>query len=186
MHASKARVADSILIVVDEQPSFMAGIWEWERVLARSLFLLRIARILNVPAIATEQYPERMGGTDASLLPFLPQPVVGKMTFSCCGAETFLSELDRLGRRQAILVGIETHICVSQTAVDLLNAGYEVVVCPDAVSARTVEMHKLGMERMRDSGVLPMHSESVAYEWMGSASHPRFREALAVVKESVF
>jgi nicotinamidase-related amidase len=183
MSASKASGSDSTLIVVDVQPTFMKAIWETERVRARAEFLLRIAQIAGVPAIATEQYPERMGGTDPSLLPLLPDPPVGKMTFSCCGASSFLERLSATGRRQAVLVGIETHICVSQTAVDLLNAGYEVLVCPDAVSARTVEMHKLGMERMRDSGALPIHSEAVAYEWLGTASHPRFREALQIVKE---
>ncbi|HVT12650.1 MAG TPA: isochorismatase family protein [Fimbriimonadaceae bacterium] len=181
--AIKARAADSILIVVDEQPSFMQAIWEAERVLRRTDFLLRIAALVGVPVLATEQYPRRMGGTNPLLMPFLLEAPFGKMSFSCCGCEAFMARLEETGRRQAILVGIETHICVSQTAADLLNSGFEVVVCPDAVSARTVEMHKLGMERMRDSGALPMHSESVAYEWMGTAEHPAFREALKVVKE---
>jgi nicotinamidase-related amidase len=181
--AIKARSEDSVLVIVDIQPSFMKAIWEADRVLARAEFLLRVAQILGIPAIATEQYPERMGGTDPRLAPLLAENPLGKMSFSCCGIDSFVDTLLELGRNQIILVGIETHICVSQTAVDLLNTGHEVIVCPDAVSARTVEMHKLGMERMRDSGVLPMHSESVAYEWIGSAAHPRFREALQVVKE---
>ncbi len=181
--AIKARAEDSILIVVDEQPSFMQTIWEAERVLRRTEFLLRIAALVGVPIVATEQYPSRMGGANPRLLPHIPEPPIGKMSFSCWGSEAFANRLERTGRRQPILVGIETHICVSQTAADLLNSGFEVVVCPDAVSARTVEMHKLGMERMRDSGALPMHSESVAYEWMGTADHPAFREALKIVKE---
>lgn len=181
--AIKARHEDSILIIVDEQPSFMRTIWEADRVLRRTEFLLKIAGLASIPILATEQYPERMGGTNPVLLPFLPRAPFGKMTFSCCGCPPFVELLNETGRRQAILVGIETHICVSQTAVDLLNSGYEVIVCPDAVSARTVEMHKLGMERIRDSGVLPMHSESVAYEWLETAEHPAFREALKIVKE---
>jgi nicotinamidase-related amidase len=181
--AIKARSEDSVLIVVDEQPSFMQSIWEAERVLRRTEFLLKIARIVGVPTLATEQYPERMGGTNERLLPLLPVAPFGKMSFSCVGCSGLLAALHQTTRRQAILVGVETHICVSQTAVDLLNANYEVIVCPDAVSSRTVEMHKLGMERMRDSGVLPMHSEAAAYEWMGTADHPGFREALKVVKE---
>jgi len=136
-----------------------------------------------MPILATAQNPGRMGSVEGRLLEFLPSPPLGKMTFSCCGLPEFLAKVESSGRRQAILIGVETHICVSQTAIDLLNAGYEVIVCPDAVSSRTVEMHKLGMERMRDSGVLPVHSEAVAYEWMGTAEHPSFREALKLVKE---
>lgn len=160
----------------------MGGIWEAERVLARSSFLLQAANLLEVPVLATEQNPGRMGGTDPRVLSHLKSTALPKMSFSCCGSGDFMAQLSALGRRQAILVGIETHICVSQTAVDLLNGGFEVMVCPDAVSARTVEMHKLGMERMRDSGTLPIHTEAVAYEWMGSSEDARFRDMLALVK----
>ncbi|HTQ12040.1 MAG TPA: isochorismatase family protein, partial [Fimbriimonadaceae bacterium] len=79
--------------------------------------------------------------------------------------------------------GVETHICVGQTAVDLLGSGMEVIVCPDAVSSRSVERHKLGMERLRDSGALPLHSESVVYEWLETAENPAFRDVLRLVKE---
>src|SRR5437660_10296045 len=91
--AVKARVEDSVLIVVDEQPSFMQSIWEAERVLRRTEFLLRIARIVGVPALATAQYPERMGGVNDRLLPLLPSPPIGKMSFSCCGASAFVHAL---------------------------------------------------------------------------------------------
>lgn len=178
--ALKASRTESVLVVVDEQPRFMAAIWEQERVLARSDFLVRMAELLEVPILATVQNPERMGGLDSRFGALNP---LAKMSFSCWGAPGFAVRLNALRRRQVILVGIETHICVSQTAMDLLVADYEVIVCPDAVSARTVEMHKLGMERLRDSGVLPMHSEAVAYEWLESAADPHFREALKLVKE---
>jgi len=79
-------------------------------------------------------------------------------------------------------VGIETHICVTLTALDLLKNGYGVFVCPDAVSSRTIEQHKLGMERMRDSGAIASHTETLAYEWMGTAESPVFREVLRLVK----
>lgn len=184
MRAIKANAENSVVIVIDEQPTFLAAIYESERVLNRTEFLLKIAKLLGIPVIATEQYSERMGGTEPRVARLLPAGEVpfAKMSFSCCGCGGFLARLEATGKRQAILVGIETHICVSQTAADLITAGYEVIVCPDAVSARTLEMHKIGMERMRDSGILPMHSEAVAYEWLGSAEHPKFREALAIVK----
>jgi nicotinamidase-related amidase len=180
---AKASSGNSLVIVVDEQPAFMQSIWEADRVVRRTEFLLRVAALTGVPALATEQNRPRMGGINPVLLPLVQGPMLEKMTFSCLGARDFLLHVNSTGTRQIILVGVETHICVSQTAVDLLNGGFEVMVCPDAVSARTVEMHKIGMERMRDSGVLPIHTEAVAYEWLETAEHPAFREALKLVKE---
>lgn len=173
----------SALLVVDLQPSFLRAIHEPERVLARSGFLAQIARLLGVPVLASEQYPERMGGTDPAIAPFASDPPpFAKMAFGCAECSEMMGALRATGRTQAVIVGIETHICVSQTAHGLLKAGYEVVVCPDAVSSRTLDRHKLGMERIRDAGAVPAHTEAVAYEWMGTAEHPRFREALALVK----
>ena len=181
----KADPERGVVIVVDLQPTFLSAIHESDRVLNRSQFLLKMAKIVGVPVLASEQYPERMGPTDqriASLLPFGAAPH-GKMCFSCGGCAGVMDGLRNLKRKQVVLIGIETHICISLTALDLLRDGYEVFVCPDAVGARSLEMHKLGMERMRDSGVMPAHTESIAYEWMASAQHPRFREALQVVKD---
>ncbi|MBC8063562.1 MAG: isochorismatase family protein [Chlorobia bacterium] len=122
-----------------------------------------------------------MGGINESLRPFVPSPY-SKMAFSCWGAPGFQDALESQARSCVVLVGIETHICVTLTALDLLNNGYHVFVCPDAVSARSLEMHKLGMERMRDSGAMPTHTETLAYEWMGSADHPKFKDVLNLVK----
>ena len=104
------------------------------------------------------------------------------MAFSALGCPEFVAALRLTGKTKVILVGFETHICISQTAHDLLSAGFEVVVCPDAVSSRSQEQHKLGMERLRDAGVVPAHTESVAYEWIGTAEHPKFKSFLQIVK----
>lgn len=174
---------DVLLVVVDIQPNFMAAIHEADRVTRRSRFLLEVARLLDVPTLATEQYPTRMGNLDPSLRSLVPSPFP-KMAFSCWGAPGFQDAMESAGKSCVVLVGIETHICVTLTALDLLNNGYHVFVCPDALSARSQEMHKLGMERMRDSGVVPSHTETLAYEWMGAAEHPRFKEILEQVKNS--
>jgi nicotinamidase-related amidase len=175
-------VERSALVVVDVQPKFMKAVHEAERVVERTRFLVRIAKLLGVPVVGTVQNPERMGGLDDAVLEHIPgSQVLSKMSFSCCGAEGFGASLG--GRDQIVLVGVETHICVCLTANDLLDQGLSVVVCPDAVSSRTMERHKLGMERIRDAGAIPSHSETVAYEWMGMACHPRFKEALQIVKE---
>jgi nicotinamidase-related amidase len=184
MRIVRPNVERDLLVVVDVQPSFLAGIHEADRVLERTEFLIRVARLLGVPVLATEQYPSRMGGTHERILAALGEDasVAPKMSFSCCGCPGFMDAFATQGRDHAILVGIETHICVAQTALDLLGQGRTVMVCPDAVSGRTLDRHKLGMERMRDAGVAPLHTEAVAYEWMGSAENPNFREALKLVK----
>ena len=104
------------------------------------------------------------------------------MSFSALGSPEFCAAIDACGRSQFVLTGLETHICVSQTAQDLVDRKLEVVVCPDAVSSRSLEAHKLGMERIRDAGVVPAHTESVAYEWIGTAEHSAFKSFLAIVK----
>jgi nicotinamidase-related amidase len=176
--------ADALVVLIDVQPAFMAAIWEPERVVGRCRFLLEAAHALEVPVLATVQNHTRMGGLDESLATLLGQGPIPKMAFSCWGAPEFRNRVEASGKSCVVLVGIETHICVSLTALDLVSNGYQVVVCPDAVSSRSVERHKLGMERMRDSGVAPSHSETLVYEWMGSAEHPKFKDVLNLVKES--
>lgn len=174
---------NSVLVVIDVQPTFLKGIFEADRVVRRVGFLAEVAHRLGVPILATEQVPHKMGGTDPTLLPWIGEPI-GKSAFSGLGEPEFVARLAATGRRKVILVGIETHICVSLTAGDLLSEGYEVVVSPDACSAGDLERHKLGMERIRDAGAVPAHTEAIAYEWMKSATHPEFRAVLDAVKRS--
>lgn len=171
-----------MVLVIDLQPNFLEGIWEADRVLQRSAFLIKVANVLGVPVLASEQYATRMGGTSATISEHLQVRPFDKMTFSCAGCSDWSEALSLLQRDQVVLVGIETHICVTLSALDLL-ASHQVAVCPDAVSARTADRHKLGMERMRDCGVMPVHTEALAYDWMQTAEHERFREVLSLVKE---
>lgn len=176
-----ARLEDSILVVIDMQPSFVNGIWRSEEILKRTKFLVECATSLGVPILATEQNRERMGATEPELAALIGNEAIDKMTFSCCGIEHFNDQL--MGKKQAVLVGIETHICVNQTAHHLVENGFEVIVCADAVSARTEDRHDIGLSRLRDFDVTVAHSEAVVYEWMQSADHPKFREVLALVKQ---
>ena len=171
--------------MVDVQSRFLSPIFEADRVAARSKFLCEVASLFGVPILATEQYPEKMGGTIESLLPFVGSPF-RKMEFSAFNDESFIKLVQLSGREQIVVVGIETHICVSQTCLDLLRYDFKVAVCPDAVSSRTQDRHKLGMERLRDAGVVPVHTEAVAYEWCQSAENPKFRDMLDIVKASKF
>jgi len=176
---------NSLLIVVDVQSRFLAPIFESERVEARCKFLCEVATLFGVPILATEQYPEKMGGTVETLLPYVGQPH-RKMDFSAMEDSDFVFLVKASGRSQVVVVGIETHICVSQTCHGLLREGIDAVVCPDAVSARTQDRHKLGMERIRDAGVVPAHTEAIAYEWCKSANNDHFRDMLNIVKSSNF
>ena len=174
----------TVLIVVDIQPTLTKTIFEMDRVLDSAIFLAKVAKLLEIPILATEQNPLRMGATVPELSEWLSSPPpFAKMAFSAVGCPEFLEALEATRRKQVVIVGLETHICVFQTAQALLTMGFEVVVCPDAVSARSQERHKLGMERIRDAGVVPAHSESVAYEWMGTADHASFKPFLQIVKQ---
>ena len=181
-----ARRQDSVLIVVDMQPSFLNAIHEKERVLKRTRFVTEMAFLLDIPVLVTEQYCTRMGETEESLASLLGSHGVSpmdKMSFSCCGSALFMAALRESGRKQAMIVGIETHICVNQTAHQLLADGYEVFVGADAVGSRFEPMYRLGLDRMGSAGAVIAHTESIAYEWLQTAEDPKFKEALKLVKE---
>jgi nicotinamidase-related amidase len=181
MTVSRPQPATDVLVVIDIQPAMMAAICEPDRVVGGAIFLARVARELGIPVLATVQNPDRLGALHPDVAPWVDE-TVPKMAFSAMGDQAFREALAETGRRRAILVGVETHICVSQTALDLTEAGYDVLVCPDAVSARNDVRHTLGMERLRDAGIGPIHSEAVVYEWLQTAAHPKFRDVLAIVK----
>lgn len=176
-------VKSDFIMAVDIQNPFIHSIENEEIVVNRAEFLLKCAGILKIPIYATEQMPAKLGGTDERIKPLIPHPYE-KSTFSSWQCPALQSEIKKDGRPTAILIGLETHICVTQTALDLLENGFNVAVCPDACGSSTMERHKLGMERLRDSGIVPVHSETLVYEWMKSSDHPNFREILQVVKES--
>ena len=172
---------DSLLLVIDLQPKFLAAMWESDRVLHGVELLSRTAQRLGIPTVATEQNPERMGSTVGQIAP-LAGTIFPKMAFSAAKDPATLDFIQDSGRKKIVVTGIETHICVAQTTRDLLDLGFQVAVCPDAVTAGSVERHKLGMEQIRDSGGLPAHTESIVYEWLETAEDPAFREVLGWIK----
>ena len=182
MHQALLRANDTVIVAVDLQSVFMKVIHDIDRVVANSKLLLRSASILHVPVVATSQNAEKLGGVHEEIAALLTEPVIDKMTFSASRSPEFTAALTRHGRKQIVLCGVETHICVTQTALDLVDAGYQVHVVVDAVSSRSMEKHKLGMERLRDNGALPIASEAVVYELLGQAGTPEFREILKLVR----
>ncbi|MDE2127099.1 MAG: isochorismatase family protein [Armatimonadetes bacterium] len=176
--------AGTVLVVVDMQAPFLAPIFERERVEANVQLLLQSLPLFGVPVMATTQYQARMGDTIPALKELLPPetPVLDKLAFSCAGNPQFTATLAAMSRRQILLCGIETHICVSQTAHDLLALGYEVHVAGDAVSSRAKLNWRLGLQKMAASGAVITSAEAAVYEVMERAGTPEFKRVIPFVK----
>lgn len=176
----------SFLLVIDLQPAFMVTMPDADAIIHRAAFLCRVAGLMGVPVVVTEQYPSRMGGTDPRILEALSgatYQIHPKMTFSAWADARTQSAIRALGRDQAVVVGCETHICVTQSVLHMIEADLGVFVAEDAVTGRGSEVRASAFRRMAAAGASLSHTESVTYEWMGSAEHPAFRDVLRLVKE---
>jgi len=175
----------ALLVVVDMQEPFLRTIFERDRVIGHGRLLTQAALVLNSPVIATLQNAQRMGGLIpeiANLFEAQKPDVFDKMVFSCCGSDDFNKAIAQSGRRQVILCGVETHICVAQTALDLLHLGYQVHVAVDAVSSRTASRHQIGIEKLRMAGAILCSAEQAVFEMLYEASAPEFKAIHALVK----
>ena len=183
-HPSLLNRDTSVLIVVDMQEPFLGVIHGRDALTSNVVLLCQAARVLQIPVIATVQYAQRMGPVVPEIAQTLGEQTapINKLSFSCAESPEFQKALLAAGRHQIVVCGVETHICVSQTAHDLLHAGYRVHVAADGVSSRTLEKHKLGMERIRDAQIKPCAAEAVVYEWLREAGTPEFKEILNLVK----
>ena len=173
------------LIVVDIQEKLLPPIWEKERLVRNAQLLIRLAGILKIPALVTTQYMKGLGGTVPEVSQLLPDtPAIDKLMFSCFGSDAFCSLLKRLpGQRTTVLLcGMETHICVMQTALGALCEGYLVHVASDAVSSRTELNWRIGLERMRAAGAILSSTEMMIYELLRSSGAPAFKELLPYLK----
>jgi nicotinamidase-related amidase len=169
--------------VVDVQERLLPAIHERERVLLNALRLVKGARILNLPILATEQYPNGIGRTVSELAWAIPEfAPMEKTAFSCCGAKNFIPSLASKNVRDVVLCGIEAHVCVCQTALDLLDQGFGVFVVADAVSSRAPENWHHGIERMRDSGAAIVSTEMILFELLEEAGTDRFKKILELIK----
>jgi nicotinamidase-related amidase len=175
--------ADSVLVVVDVQDKLLAKMPTAAALVASVGFVLDVANLLNIPVRATEQYPKGLGPTTAEVARRLPQPVPAKTAFSCCGAAEFVTDLRATGRRTVVLVGMETHVCVGQTALDLLADGFTVFIPVDATSSRFEVDHATALRRLERAGAELTTAEAVAFEWVRDAAHPQFKAVSKLVIE---
>lgn len=174
---------DSVLVIIDVQGKLAELMQDKEALFANLERMARGARVLGIPIIWNEQVPEKLGPT----IPQLAEALAGleplpKNAFSCAGNPRFLDRLAQTSRKGVILVGIETHICVYQTARDLLEAGYRVEVVADAVSSRTAANKSVALERIRALGAGVTSTEMVLFELLGSADREEFRAISRLVK----
>jgi nicotinamidase-related amidase len=172
----------TVLVFIDVQGRLSELVEGSEALFENLRRLLEGMKALSVPVIATEQIPEKLGPTRAEFQPLIGNPAVEKSSFSCCGEPLFCKALEELKRHQVILCGIETHVCVYQTALDLLEAGYEVQIVTDAVSSRNPANKALALRRLEIEGVSLTGTEMLLFELLGDAKASEFKSILKIVK----
>jgi len=173
------------LVVVDMQEKLLPPIWQKEQLVKNAQLLIRLAGILKIPAIVTTQYSRGLGNTVPEIASLLPESApIDKVMFSCFGSDVFCSLVKRLpGQRTTVLLcGMETHICVMQSALDALREGYVVHVASDAVSSRTEWNWHVGLDRMRAAGAVISSTEMIIYELLRSSGAPAFKQLLPYLK----
>lgn len=184
----------SVLVVIDMQGKLVHMVHRPGMVLESVRRLMRLADLFAVPVVLTEQYPKGIGPTEESVRALFdglsnPGLFLEKTAFGCCGDPAFegLLQQARPGlppqRRQIVVAGIEAHVCVMQTVLELLASGHEVHLCWDAVSGRGEEHRQHALERMAAAGAILTNHESVAFEWARDKQHPQFKAVSAIMKE---
>jgi len=174
--------AKSVLLVVDVQGKLARMMHRSDELLDNLARIIKGAGVLEVPVICTEQNPRGLGPTVAELAPLIKTEPLAKLAFSCCGEPLFLEALNRLGRKQVLLAGIEAHVCICQTAVDLLGLGYEVHVVTDAISSRKDHNRQTAIGRMARAGAELTSVETALFEMLRVAEGEKFRQILQIVK----
>ena len=168
--------SQSCLLLIDVQEKLVPLIDEVAALILKWQWLLNLAKDLQIPQIVTEQYPQGLGLTIGPLQPLITNAQkFTKTEFSCCRAEGFNENLQRLNKTQVILIGIETHVCILQTAFDLFAAGLQVFVVVNGVGSRAVVDYNCALERLKQLGVSLVTAEMVFFEWIGQAGTEEFK-----------
>lgn len=173
----------TVLVIVDVQGKLAMLMHDRGTLFGNLRKLVLGAKALNIPIVWVEQNPARMGETIPELRDVLVglQPV-SKLSFSCCGEASFVNELNALGRRQVLIAGIEAHVCVYQTACNLVGQGYEVKVVADAVSSRTLSNRDIAIEMIKACRCGITSVEAILFELLKTSEHPAFKQILEIVK----
>ncbi len=177
---------DSVLVIIDIQEKLFNVILAKEQVLKNIIKLVKVAKILKIPIILTEQNPQGLGRTIPELTQVLGSDYkpIEKTSFSCFGSREFRKRLEELARKTLLITGIESHICVYQTAVDAISHGYKPVVIYDATGSRLETDYRITLYRLISKGIDVATTDMVIFELVRDASHPVFKDILKIVKES--
>ncbi len=173
---------DTTLLVIDVQEKLIRLVPGAKRIVWNIRRLIQGAKILSVPVLATEQYPQGLGPTTPELAALLAAPAA-KVDFSCLGCGEIAEQLTADQRPKVLLAGIEAHVCIQQTALDLLAAGKSVYIAVDAVGARFAINEKIALKRMQSCGATLTTTEAALFEWCQAAGTPQFKQISALVRE---
>ena len=174
---------NAVLIIIDIQGNLAQAMYDKENLFANSVKLIQGIKALNLPIIVTEQIPQKLGQTIPQIAAQLEGiNHIAKETFSCWDDQNFIKQLKALNRKHIIIAGIECHVCVYQTALDLISNGYTVHLVSDAVSSRTLENSQIGIDAMKSAGAHITSTEMVLFELLRTAADPKFKEIFKIVK----
>jgi nicotinamidase-related amidase len=172
---------DTALLVIDVQDKLLPLIPHRTSLVSNIAFLIDGARLLDIPVTATEQYPKGLGPTTAELAKRLPERP-DKTAFSCCAIPSVVEGFRRAARPKVLLAGIESHVCVLNTALDLLALDFRVYLAVDAVGSRFAIDHETALRRLERAGAIPTTAETAVFEWVGGASHPQFKTVSQLIQ----
>jgi nicotinamidase-related amidase len=176
-------IHDCCLAIIDVQGKLAQLMVDKETLFRNLQILIQAVKILEIPILWCQQVPEALGPTLPEIAELLAGGApVNKACFSCCGAAGFRTELGRLGRKQVLLCGIETHVCVYQTALDLMQQGLDVTIIADAVSSRTARNREIALTRLAADGARFSSTEMALFELLKTAEHPQFKQIARLVK----
>jgi nicotinamidase-related amidase len=181
-HATQMSAGDTGLLVIDVQEKLVPKIVDADALVRNIGFLIDAAHLLNMPVQCTEQYPRGLGATMAPLRDKLPQRP-DKVAFSSCAVPAIVQGFHREARPKVVLCGIETHVCVLHTALDLLALDFRVYVVVDAVGSRYRIDHDVALRRLERAGAILTTSEMCVFEWIGGAGHPQFKGVSQLIQE---
>lgn len=171
-------------ILIDMQEKLRKAMSNVSKCIESQELLLKAAAILEIDSIVMEQYPKGLGNTVDELKCLLPEstPIIEKTSFSCMEESKFRTVLKAKSRKTLVVCGAEAHVCVQQTVLDLLDAGYKVIIPADALTSRNIDNYQLALESMRQAGAFITSSEAIIFMLLRDAKHPNFREISKLIK----
>ena len=181
---AQLNLEDSLVLIIDVQDKLLNAVFNKEQVEKKSAIIAEAAKILGIPVVVTEQYPKGLGNTIPAVKDALAEDteIFEKTAFSALNNEEILEAIQKHNKKQILIFGIETHICVSQTTAAFRELGYEVSVIKDACGSRAEEEYLAGLERMKDNGAYIITTEIALFEWLKGAKHPNFKAVQALIK----